>query len=404
MTSKGKTRTLIFYALGTVLTVAVFFSFIELTTRVVSLVRGNGFFLALHEFDATDDAITSIYQFHPFTGFVFKPNQTLYGSHPRQPNQVRIQTDEHGFLSDVGSLPLAKRSNEIRIAAIGGSTTANVNLAYADNWPGRIGEMIQARFKGHEVTVINAGVPGYDTAQSVGNLALRVMPFNPDLVIIYHAYNDLKVVRADFDIAPDYSNVHDRPYGQFERPNPVVRLLNHSMFYVRARNSYRELKRNQANVAMFMEEGRLDSVPDEAAAIFEHNIRTMVAIARSGGAEVILSSFATLHELDVDTALRAVTPMKKQELIELIRFTPGLTLRGILAGIGRYNAILKRVAEDLQTGWVDNAQLVPNRDEFFLDRVHVSSAGAAKMAENFLPAAVVLIENHARQATEFSAK
>jgi len=129
-------RTLTFYALGTFVTLVGFFMVIELTTRAVSWMRGDGFGLALHELDATDGAVTNIYQFHPFAGFTFKPNQKFSAGHPGQSEIVEIRTDEYGFLSDAGSLPIDKEADEIRIATIGASTTANINLSYADNWPG----------------------------------------------------------------------------------------------------------------------------------------------------------------------------------------------------------------------------------------------------------------------------
>jgi lysophospholipase L1-like esterase len=37
------------------------------------------------------------------------------------------------------------------------------------------------------------------------------------------------------------------------------------------------------------------------------------------------------------------------------------------------------------TGWVDNVKLVPHTNQYFIDRVHFSKAGAKIMAENFVP-------------------
>jgi hypothetical protein len=82
----------------------------------------------LHERDATDEAITDLYQFHPFMGFMFKPGQVFSGSHPRQVATSRIRIDDHGFISGPDSLALRKADNEIRIAMIGASTTANLSL------------------------------------------------------------------------------------------------------------------------------------------------------------------------------------------------------------------------------------------------------------------------------------
>jgi len=381
----GRTKTLAFYVLGTLVTLSVFFAVIELATRTVAWTKGHGFALALDELDATDAAITDIYQFHPFTGFILKPNRTLISGHRRQEGASRNVTDGHGFLSESGSLPLAKGSDEIRIATIGASTTANVNLSYAENWPGLLGAMVTEHFPDRRVTVINAAVPGFNTAQSIGNLALRVMPFKPDVVIIYHAYNDLKAIRVGDTLKPDFSNVHKQPYGHHDRPNVLIRVLNKSAFYVRTRNAYREFRKERGNNDVIVGDNRLAAVPSAAADIFEHNIRMLISIAAAGGARVILSSFATLHSLDPNTQERSLTPMMRTELYSILKFTPGLTLEGIFRGLSSYNDKLNGLATTLGTGWVDNAALVPHADAYFVDRVHFSRAGALRMAENFLP-------------------
>ena len=51
-----------------------------------------------------------------------------------------------------------------------------------------------------------------------------------------------------------------------------------------------------------------------------------------------------------------------------------------------YNEIIKIVAKRNNIGWVDNARLIPHESEYFVDRVHFASKGAARMAENLLPA------------------
>ena len=68
---------------------------------------------------------------------------------------------------------------------------------------------------------------------------------------------------------------------------------------------------------------------------------------------------------------------------DLYDFTPGLTIEGIFKGFRQYNKILHDVAIEEKTGWVDNANLIPHEDQYFVDRVHFSSLGAKLMAENF---------------------
>jgi len=379
-----------YYVYGTLVVLTVFFGSVELLTRTVSWFSGKGFTLALHELDAYDSAVEDVYQWHPFVGFTFRPDSVVEGGHPRQAEIAETSVDSHGFLSSDQGLTWDKGNGEIRVATIGGSTTANVNLSFDENWPGQLEALLQQALPGNTIRVINAGIPGFDTAQSIGNLALRVMPFDPDVVVIYHAYNDLKAIRSNIAYNPDYSHVHPRPYGFHEEPPWFLRLLNRCMFYVRTRNKYRQLSALSTPAGAKDGNERLGAVPLLAARTFEQHLQSLVAIAQAGGAKVVLSTYATLHDLQRDYSdsdvVGALSAMRNEELHALAHFTPGLTLNGIVEGIKEYNKIIESVAKYNNAGWVDNARLIPHQTEYFVDRVHFTSRGAARMAENLLPA------------------
>lgn len=386
---RSRTRTLAYYALGSLLTVSVLFGVTELATRMVSWATGDGFTLAPFELDPYDPGVEGIYEFHPFTGLIFRRSSRFEGGYPGQTVRPIQVVDQYGFLGKDQGPSLIKADDEYRIATIGASTTANVHLPYDQNWPGRLGALLQQALPGHTIRVIDAGVPGFDTAQSVANLALRVMPFHPDVVIIYQAYNDLKAVRADRPFLPDYSQIHRRPFGYHDKPPFYVRWLDRSMFYVRMRNRYRTMAQVSVYRKSLTDNSRVNTVPEAAARAFEQHVRILVAIARSGGAKVVLSSFATLHDPALASAgkhtNRQLSQLQQDELEKLLQFTSGLTVSGILKGIDEYNAILRKVATEEHTGWVDNASLVPHEDRYFVDRVHFSPEGAARMAKDFLP-------------------
>lgn len=388
------------YAIGTILIVTSLFGSIELTTRLVSWFSGKGFVLNLHEYDPSDSHIKHLYQWHPFTGITFRPDITFKGSHPRQTNHPSIIVDHLGFLSDGQTLAADKSIDEIRIAAIGSSTTANINLSYSENWPGYLGNIIQQAFPNKKICIINAGVPGFDTAQSVCNLALRVMPLKPDIVIIYHAYNDLKTIRKNAAFKPDYSHIHKKPLYAYVPPNHFIRGLNHSMIYVRARNRHRQHKRERAIIEniknIHSTVTRLDCVPKEAQDAFRQHIRILISIAQSGGAHVILSSFATLHDPNASgrgiMESKQATELQKSELLLIGYFIPGLTIDAVFSGINRYNELLRALALEQRLGWVDNATTIPHDERYFVDRIHFSRAGAALMARNLFPVVIQQIK------------
>ncbi|MDM8563230.1 hypothetical protein QUF54_07740 [Candidatus Marithioploca araucensis] len=101
---------------------------------------------------------------------------------------------------------------------------------------------------------------------------------------------------------------------------------------------------------------------------------------------MILSSFATLNNPKLDYSdpevFKQLSQLQKGELYALMHFTPGLTVKAIFEGINSYNEILRKIAIQEKTGWVDNASLIPHENKYFVDRVHFSREGAARMANN----------------------
>lgn len=383
-----------------VLSVVLFFTVVEFSTRLISWMTGNGFTLAFHEIDANDNAMKHIYQWHPFVGYVFRPLNRFEAGHPNQDSKAVIFVDRHGFLARDDTLTRSKPADEIRLAFIGGSTTACLNLPFEKNWPGRVAAMVERAMPGKTVRAINAGIPGFDTAMSIGNLALRVLPFSPDVVVIYHAYNDLKAIGGKTPFQPDYANLHSHPFGCGPEPNAMVQLLHRSMAYVRVRNQYRRYRRKVAFEKGLVKDGgdggRLDKIPQEAVDAFSQHIRSMVAISQSCGARVILLSFATLHNLSLDlnsaATFRRLSKRKKVELVAMAQFIPGLTIQAIFDGLRRYNQTLRQIAADEHTGWLDAAHHIAHDERFFVDRVHFSSEGAREMARHLAPVVLACLK------------
>lgn len=392
------------YILYSLLIVFLFFLTIEFTTRTISWLSGRGFSLFLDELEPYDPQVEGIYQWHPFVGYTFKPNTILAGGHPEQKEKALIYIDKNGFLvsNGVTHIDYKKKNNEIRIAFIGGSTTASLNLSFEENWPGYLGMLVQKRLPEKYIQVINAAVPGFHTAEDIGNLALRVMPFKPDIVIIKHSHNDLMAIIPNKIFKPDYSHMHDTPFAYYPKPNFMIRFLNKSMLYVRLRNLWRKHKVRMGiysdwiNVKKNMGL-RISYIPDQVSEAFEQHMQTLISIAKGAGAKVILTSYPTLYDLSSAWSKKEtfdnLSDLQKRDLSSILYYIPGLTLDGFFRGLDQYNSILKRLSEQENTGWVDSASLIPHEDKYFVDRIHLSKIGAQRMAESLLPVVLEMLED-----------
>ncbi len=133
-----------------------------------------------------------MYYAHPHSAYALKPSYTK-GNFQK--------TNSLGFRGEEFSLD--KPPGVYRIVAIGGSTTFAVYLPYDETYPHYLQAQLREHFDTDKIEVINAGLTGSTTAESLHRLFTQVLPTNPDMVIIYHGYNDL-FPRVFNDFQQDY--------------------------------------------------------------------------------------------------------------------------------------------------------------------------------------------------------
>jgi lysophospholipase L1-like esterase len=98
-------------------------------------------------------------------------------------------------------VPKEKPADVFRIVVLGGSAAFDLYKPDAKSWPrlleGRLNRSQPAAREGVRYQVLNAGTPGYSTWQSVRLLESKIFAWNPDLVLVYHLYNDSLAFRFD---------------------------------------------------------------------------------------------------------------------------------------------------------------------------------------------------------------
>ena len=78
-----------------------------------------------------------------------------------------------------------------RIVCLGGSTTYSTPVEDpADAYPARLEEALH-RIGHRQVEVVNAGVPGYGSLESLLYFELKILDLEPDLILVTHAANDV---------------------------------------------------------------------------------------------------------------------------------------------------------------------------------------------------------------------
>ena len=327
---------------------ALLFLVCEVGLRVVAGARGRT--MSDHLYHAT--GVPGPFRPHPYLPIVLKPNFD-----DRWAGRTHVKTNSLGLRGP--KIPKTKPAGVIRVACLGGSTTFGFYpYQNRDTYPAQLEQLLRPATS-RSVQVINAGVPIYTTADSLINLALRVVDYSPDVVIIYHGCNDAwAMLRAGFK--SDYSHYRKR-FGPPELPWPR-RLLCRSMLYVVLANRLSQFTGHRRPTLMeFVEQPGPDvaKLPPEALPTFRRNLISLIGLARAHGANVVLSTFIDFRD---DRKL----PMVRR--------------------IIQANEVIREVARTEAVTFVDNDRLFPRERDLHTDFCHFTNKGAALLAQNFADA------------------
>jgi len=299
-------------------------------------------------------------------GGAYRPHHyTLYTLNPR-PGSVGRPAHHPLGLRD--GRDLAPDPSAIRIVFLGGSTTYTVGVPDdARIFSARLERLLNAslgrELAGRRFEVVNAGLPGATSAENLIRLAMQVPEVAPDLVVIHHGLND-GWARAAGGVEPDYANyrrVWSRPTA-FPSERPVAAG---AAAWLAGRSMAVALAVGGAGLLPVPAVGDYVRHPDErmtgrgldgsTTRYFERNTRSMVAIARSLGAGVVLATMAVSPELD-----------------RIPRRT-----------VAEHNAVLAAVAERDGVPLFDFAAVMATGPEHMPDGRHVSQAGSDLKADLF---------------------
>lgn len=276
----------------------------------------------------------------------------------------------------IANLEAPRRPGEVRVAALGGSTTAGPSLAPDERYPEQLQRLLTAA--GLDATVFNGGQNWWTTRHSLAHYVTHVRHWHPDVVIVMHAINDLYRSFSPPDYAiGEYDDLYGHFYGaaiQGARPPSFFRFLLARPLRLMDEQWFRPWRRHEVTMPL----DRFVSVVP-----FERNLRTLVAVVRGDGAEPVLMTQPSLFSDQPAPDERAV--MRFGE--EFCRSATGIftseypSAGALRAAMDAYNGVVRRVAAELGVTLVDLDAGVPRDLQHFIDDVHYSPAGAARVAE-----------------------
>ncbi len=310
-----------------------------------------------------------MYYTHPYSGYNHKPGF-------QKGNFERI--NNVGFRGE--DIVVDKPDDVYRIAAIGGSTTFAVYLPWNETYPYFLQKVLNKRLQpaAKQIEVMNAGMSGSTTAESLHRLFYQVLPTKPDMVVIYHAYNDL-FPRVFDNFQDDY--FHFRKVDPYYPPG-LTRFLTYRLalkvLNPIAFNENYNLMNRIWKTENFPESDakRLQNFLDTSESAFEKNLEDMVKVLIGNGVQPVLATFAN-----------------KRDMLHWNDYIPPYAWE---EGINQNNRAIRRVAEKYNVPLVPFAEQAADLPQItiwqkkglresccYSDSIHMSTPGNVVKAEIF---------------------
>ncbi len=266
-----------------------------------------------------------------------------------------------GYRGDEFSIE--KPAGVFRIVALGGSTVYTEKVKdNTQTFTAQLESILRRQYGYTNIQVINAGVPGYTSWESLINLEFRVLDLQPDLIIIYQNTNDVTARLVDPQAYRGDNSGYRKQWSA-----PPVPWWEHSTLLriVGRRQDWSEQIRLRDMVEAPTTINRSGGDPYAALqqnkpVYFERNLRNMIAVARENGVAVMLATWAYAPGFD-DYADR---DYYQQAFAE-------------------QNDIIRHLGQTHHVPVFDFAAQMPQDKRYWADGRHVNEAGARLKAELF---------------------
>lgn len=289
-------------------------------------------------------------------------------------------SDERYFINDVGyrgpNFAPVKPKGLTRIIIVGGSTVfdgyrKDESPNQTGDWPHLVERLLKA--EGFNVEVINAGIPGHASFDALGRLYSQLWIYQPDYVLFYGAWNDIKYFRK---LAPETPLISlFEPLDQISNPFTEYqgfwdRFFSNSQVYVKIRNRYYGWKIRVGGEGAIPEGKYEDFYPPNAVRQYRLDVELIVDACKNIKATPILVTEATL-----------VSPNNSAEERKLIGYQYHLlTHTALVRAFDDAYAVLRSVAREKAVPMLDLAKELNGQSELFSDAVHFSSKGSQEVA------------------------
>jgi len=294
-------------------------------------------------------------------------------------------------------VPEVQDPGELRVLALGGSTTEGGALKEEERYPVRLSDELGTRLE-QDVAIHNAGKRWWTSKHSLMNYVTDGRRWNADVVVVMHAINDLyrscsPEALAIGEYNPRWTHFYGPAINAARPPtfagsvlSPVLRQIDREWYKAQR---YREVD--------FPIE-HYQSLPD-----FERHLRALVGDIRKDGSQPVLMTQPTLLRAGLNQEERNKLAFGAVFCSE--RISPWNIEVPSSESLGRamaaFNDVTREVAREEGVPLVDLSAVVPQTLDYFVDDVHHTPEATALISREVADVLVpLLVERGARLKDE----
>ena len=276
---------------------------------------------------------------------------------PKGMKTATMSINSLGFRGPEIEMP--KPSNRLRVGFLGASTTYCAEVSSNELvWTDLISRELENSIPSLSVDYINGGVPGYTTKASIINLEKRLLPLQPDIVIIYHATNDLS--------GETRSLAEQQGIKRTNLATEQSWLGQYSLLWHLAEKNLVLLTAENPTSSEYM-----DFDPTMVGNEFRQNLERIVNIALENGVKLVaLVTFSTHLRDGMDDV------QKDAAMASARYYMPYLSADDLLLGFKYYNQIIREVATKTGALLIEDENGIPGDPIHFNDSVHFTDVGS----------------------------
>ena len=284
-------------------------------------------------------------------------------------NVVQWEINSHGYRGP--DFSWEKPADTTRIIIYGGSFVFDIRTAGDMDWPRQAEKILKHR--GHQIEIINAGISGHMSFDSLGRFFTEGHRLNPDYAVICNKWNDLKYFLSSEPLSRQIGPLNPQTDPRHVYSGTMDRwLCNLSQIYCRLRNWNYERKLPPQYVDRPNHDNFTNKTTDAALRQYQLHFEMFVDAARRLGVKPILMTQPLLITRDNTKEARDTIEYEKVQLSHE-RLCEAMELA---------DERVRKVAVSSEVPLIDaSTSRVAGELKYFTDHVHLTREGSLEFAQ-----------------------